>query len=120
MQPELRVNQSMPNLSPLLKGDLSKSVFSSMLPLKTLEKQLGHLENNTEDSFREDKKEASLNTRKSRRLQEILSAIEKSRLGSKVMVDPEELAHQYHSLKRNFNKLKVENTKWRTSYTLLH
>jgi hypothetical protein len=39
-----------------------------MLPLQTLEKQLGHLEKNTEDSFREDNKEPSLDTRKSRRL----------------------------------------------------
>ena len=120
MQPELRVNHSMPNLSPLMKSNLGKSVFSSMLPLQTLEKQLGHLENNTEDSFREDKKEPFLNTRKGRRLQQILQAIEKSRLGSKVMVDPEELAHKYHSLKRDLNKIKEDNTKWRTSYTFLH
>ena len=57
--------------------------------------------------------------RRKQRLNQILNAASKGRYTVAPSIEVEEIAHQYHNLKIDYNKVKAENARMNTKITKL-
>ena len=70
-------------------------------------------------SLSENKEVSEKKARRKQRLNQILTAASKGRHTIKPSIEVEEVAHQYHNLKIDYNKIKNENSRMKTRLTKL-